>query len=174
MTQAPAPLRVVPARLEDAPALLALRKAVLAEGRWFATHVDEHSGGLDQARATIHALGQQPNGLMLAAWEGDDLVGLLAVHGERLARMRHLGRLEMMVAAPFRGRGIGGAMLASCLRWAEANPMLRKISLAVFADNDRAVALYQSHGFVQEGRREGEYLLEDGSVRADLLMAREV
>ena len=88
--------------------------------------------------------------------------------------MRHLGRLEMMVAAPFRGRGIGGAMLASCLRWAEANPMLRKISLAVFADNDRAVALYQSHGFVQEGRREGEYLLEDGSVRADLLMAREV
>jgi ribosomal protein S18 acetylase RimI-like enzyme len=166
------PLSVGLAHPEDAEALRALRRAVLAEGRWFATRADEHAESPPQARAAVEALLRQPNGTALVARRGPALVGMLAVHGERLARMQHLGRLEMMVAAEERGRGVGRALLGEALRWAEANPLLRKLSLAVFADNARAVALYEGHGFVREGRREGEYLLEDGSLRADLLMAR--
>ena len=167
-------MRIATAALEDAPALLALRRAVLAEGCWFATRIDEHAGDLEQARAAVHTLQRQPNGTMLVATGGGELLGMLAVHGEGLARMRHLGRMEMMVTTDARGQGVGGALLDACLVWAQSNPVLRKLSLAVFVDNAAAVALYQRRGFVLEGRREGEYLLEDGTLRADLLMARDV
>lgn len=165
---------VGPARLEDAQALAELRRAVLSEGRWFATLADEYHGGTVLARATIEGLLRQPNGTVLVARVDGELVGMLAVHGERLMRMEHVGRLEMMVAATARGRGVGTALLDACLRWAEANPVLLKLSLAVFADNARAITLYTSRGFIVEGRREGEYLLEDGKLQADLLMARNV
>ena len=169
---APGPLRIVPATPADARALFDLRRSVLAEGRWFATRADEHRGGPSGVLATIEALAEQPNGTLLVAWLGDELVGMMAVHGERLARMAHIGRMEMMVAQQARGQGIGKALFGAAVTWAERNPVLRKLSLAVFADNARGISIYERHGFVVEGRREGEYLLEDGSERADLLMAR--
>jgi ribosomal protein S18 acetylase RimI-like enzyme len=171
---AQAGVHIEPARPQDAEGLVALRRAVLAEGCWFATRADEYVEGATQARAAVAALRRQANGTLLVARLDGQLVGMLAVHGEGLARMRHLGRLEMMVARDLRGQGIGRALLAEALRWARANPVLRKLSLAVFEDNGAAVALYRSRGFAQEGRREGEYLLEDGSRRADLLMALEL
>lgn len=170
----PAGLRIESARPGDAEALVLLRRAVLTEGRWFATRADEYLEGPAQAQAAVAALRRQANGTLLVARLDGGLVGMIAVHGEPLARMRHLGRLEMMVALEHRGLGIGRAMLAEALRWSRANPVLRKLSLAVFEDNVAAVALYRSCGFTQEGRRSGEYLLDDGSLRADLLLARSV
>jgi ribosomal protein S18 acetylase RimI-like enzyme len=52
--------------------------------------------------------------------------------------------------------------------------MLQKLSLAVFADNSPAIGLYRSLGFIEEGRRIGEYREEDGRLRDDLIMARSV
>jgi ribosomal protein S18 acetylase RimI-like enzyme len=173
MSAAPG-LRVRVARPQDALPLRELRRAVLAEGRWFATRVEEYGATVQQLRTMLAELAERPNGFSLVAVVGDEPIAWLVVHGERLARMAHLGRLEMMVRREHRGRGIGAALLREAIERAEANPLLRKLSLAVFEDNERAVALYERHGFVREGRREGEYLLEDGSLRADLLMARAV
>ncbi len=79
----------------------------------------------------------------------------------------------MMVDAGFRGQGIGRALLAGATAWADAHPGITKLSLCVFAHNTRAIALYRAFGFVEEGRREGEYRFPDGSVRGDVLMARD-
>jgi RimJ/RimL family protein N-acetyltransferase len=48
---------------------------------------------------------------------------------------------------------------------------IEKLSLAVFAENQRAIALYKSCGFVEEGRRKGEFRV-GGRAVDDLLMAR--
>ncbi len=175
MVSLPADFRITDARAEDAGALRELRRAVLAEGCWFATRVEEYGATLEQVSDMIVGLLRQPNGFLLVARSDDhQVVGCLAVHGERLARMAHLGRLEMMVAAPWRGRGMGSALLDAAIARAEANPSLRKLSLAVFEDNQAATTLYANAGFVREGRRQGEYLFEDGTERADLLAARDV
>ena len=58
----------------------------------------------------------------------------------------------MMVAADWRGRGVGTALVAAAIEWARARG-LHKLTLSVFPHNDAAIALYRKFGFVEEGRR---------------------
>jgi RimJ/RimL family protein N-acetyltransferase len=54
-------------------------------------------------------------------------------------------------------------------RWA-ADRGLRKVSLGVFPDNGRAIAVYEKRGFVREGLRRMQY--RSGSeFRDEVLMA---
>jgi RimJ/RimL family protein N-acetyltransferase len=56
--------------------------------------------------------------------------------------------------------------------WAEANPLLEKISLAANADNENAIRLYRKFGFVEEGRRPKELKLGPNCYADDILMFR--
>jgi RimJ/RimL family protein N-acetyltransferase len=61
--------------------------------------------------------------------------------------------------------------MSSVIKWAKHNPEVQKLALTVFADNDRAIRLYERNGFEVEGRRSREYRLSDGSWRDDLMMS---
>ena len=175
MTGSEGPVTIEDARVRDALATLALHRAVLAEGRWFVTEPHELMITLELREHQIRSLGQSDNGCFLVARRPPVRVaGFLTLTGGSLARTRHLARLELMVAAQHRGEGIGRALVQHALDRAGATGVLRKVSLAVFADNTRAVALYHSLGFVQEGHRRGEYLEADGTERDDLILCRSV
>jgi ribosomal protein S18 acetylase RimI-like enzyme len=165
-------VEVAPARVEDAPALAALHRAVLSEADWFITLPHEHFGGVDQKIRQIRDFSRAGNSVFLVARVDGRVVGYATVHGGSLTRMRHAGKLEVMVAADARGQGVGEALVRGCVAWAEAHPEIVKLGLSVFATNDRAVTLYRKLGFIVEGRREREYRMEDGSWRDDLLMYR--
>ncbi|HEX6761510.1 MAG TPA: GNAT family N-acetyltransferase [Gaiellaceae bacterium] len=62
------------------------------------------------------------------------------------------GEIGMMVAAGWRGRGVGTALVAAAVDWARARG-LHKLSLGVLPQNTAAIALYRKAGFVEEGRR---------------------
>jgi RimJ/RimL family protein N-acetyltransferase len=62
------------------------------------------------------------------------------------------GELGMMVAAGWRGRGVGTALVAAAIEWARERG-LHKLTLSVFPQNEAAIALYRKFGFVEEGRR---------------------
>ena len=61
------------------------------------------------------------------------------------------GEIGMMVAAGWRGRGVGTALVAAAIEWARERG-LHKLALSVFPHNNAAIALYLKSGFVQEGR----------------------
>jgi RimJ/RimL family protein N-acetyltransferase len=61
------------------------------------------------------------------------------------------GEIGMMVAADWRGRGVGTALVAAAIEWARARG-LHKLTLSVFPHNVAAIALYRKFGFVEEGR----------------------
>lgn len=90
---------------------------------------------------------------------GTEIVGSL-----HLDRNRHgYGEIGMTVAREWRGRGVGSALLAAAIEWARECG-LHKLSLAVFAHNDRAIALYRKFGFVEEGRRVKQYRRTSGEL----------
>lgn len=158
--------------IADAPLVVQARERTLAEDRFFITHGDEFSGLVMEEEHLIDRLMGSDNGCHIVARLDEDIVGVATVEGGVLRRTRHVGRLSMLVRREARGAGVGRALLDAQISWATENPVLEKLSLAVFEDNGRARALYESKGFVVEGRREREYREDDGSYRTDLLMCR--
>lgn len=156
----------------DARGLVELRRAILAEGAWFTTEPDELQESVGQRADLIRQARHAGNQVALVARVGADVVGTLTIEGGRLRRIRHVGRLEMMIAGPWRGRGLGGELMLAGLRAARRTPALEKVELAVYAHNTRAIALYSRHGFVEEGRRRGQQRLPDGTWADEVWMAR--
>ena len=73
------------------------------------------------------------------------------------------GEIGMMVAADWRGRGVGTALVAAAIEWARARG-LHKLALSVFPHNDAAIALYRKFGFVEEGRLVRHVRRADGQL----------
>lgn len=165
-------LRIEPARRLDALPTLDLQRRVVAEGRAFVSLPDELVATLASREAFVESASRSDRErLYVARLPGARVVGYLQLDVVPLQRLRHVGRLELLVDGRFRRQGVGGALLDRAIADAKAGGVLRKLALAVFADNEPAVALYRSRGFVEEGRRRGEVVMSDGSARDDLLMA---
>ena len=75
-------------------------------------------------------------------------------------RRRHVGSIGMAVHDDFAGRGLGDALMRALLELADNWLALRRVELTVFVDNERAIRLYERHGFVREG------VLKDYAFRA--------
>ncbi|MGB3336277.1 MAG: GNAT family N-acetyltransferase [Devosia sp.] len=86
------------------------------------------------------------------------------------AHERHLGELGMGVVAEWRGRGIGKSLLVETVMAADAEKFLR-VELSVHSDNIRALSLYRSFGFVEEGRKSKARLKSSTPVDV-IMMAR--
>ena len=79
------------------------------------------------------------------------------------------GVLSITIAHDWRDVGVGSEMVAAAQRWVRERG-LRKLSLGVFPDNERAVAVYEKRGFVREGVRRQQYRSGD-TYRDEVLMA---
>ena len=77
----------------------------------------------------------------------------------------------MAVHDAFTGRGVGTAMMAAALDLADNWLNLRRVELKVYADNARAIALYERFGFEREGRLR-DYAWRAGAYVDSLAMAR--
>ena len=139
---------VRPARPRDARAILALARAVAAEGRWIrARRVTRTTR--DYRRLTRDAWSR--SGAFLVAEADGSVVGTLRIAREQQEPIDHVATFGMQVAAAWRGRGVGSALLAEALRWA-GETGVRKVELSVYPDNKAARALYARFGFLEEGR----------------------
>jgi len=98
------------------------------------------------------------------------VVGWCDLRPKTTPTLRHTAVLGMGIVAAYRGRGIGGRMLAATLELALARG-IRRSELIVRADNAAAIALYRRFGFVQEGTCRN-YMRVDGVDYDALLMAR--
>ncbi|WP_027797806.1 GNAT family N-acetyltransferase [Paraburkholderia acidipaludis] len=86
-------------------------------------------------------------------------------------RRAHCGSLGIAVDDAFQGRGVGSALMAAIVDYADRSLGLRRIELEVYPDNAAAIALYRKFGFVEEGRSRGSSI-RDGVLADTLHMAR--
>lgn len=108
--------------------------------------------------------------LALVAEGGGGLVGDLVFKNGKRGRMAHCGLFGIAVNEGWRGVGLGRFMIRTLLDWAWASPLIEKVSLGVFAENTAARRLYESMGFVEEGRRLREFKLGPGRYADDIVM----
>ena len=157
-----------PATTADAWAFAEVIAAVAAEERWIATEppvdvavrAERMREALERGRDRFWVL------------EDDDgrVVGNLGLHPTHADGVVSLG---MAIVAGVRGRGGGSALLQAAMAWLHDSGH-HKVELEVWPDNERAIALYERHGFEVEGLRRDHYRRRDGSLRSALIMARPV
>lgn len=160
-----------PARQEDAAGVLALSRAVWAERLYTVTETSSLT--VSQQAGLIAAL--EDRDLMLVAEEAGALVALLSAYPYmrgRSPKVDHVAEFGMSVGEPARGRGIGTAMLAYLDLWAPTRGY-EKVCLSVFSTNERAIRLYAKMGYLEEGRRKGQFRL-DGQYIDEVLMGKRV
>jgi RimJ/RimL family protein N-acetyltransferase len=156
----------------DAAALLAHLKALAAEpGINIPLAPDEITTTLEQEKALLADIAQSERAIMLVAEAEGAIVGELSLKAISPRRaVRHVATLGMSVAQPWRGKGVGRALMTDVLAWAPTAGLTR-IELYVYARNAPAIALYERFGFTVEGRRKG-FIREGDTYLDDLVMAR--
>jgi putative acetyltransferase len=109
--------------------------------------------------------------LHLVAERDGRLLGSAGLHPMPQLRRRHAALLGISVAREAQGLGVGRALMQALCDYADGWAQILRIELAVFTDNERAIALYQRFGFRHEGTHRG-YALRNG-IYADVdAMAR--
>lgn len=155
----------------DAPALVALAEAVGAEPEgWLVS--DRGWRSVADERRYLRALRRHPHAAVFVAETAEGVVGRLSVARDPHPASFHVADLGLMVAAGYRRRGIGRALLERAVEWAR-QAGVRKLELHVFPHNAAAIALYETFGFRREGYRKGHFRRGAEYVDA-ILMAYDV
>jgi ribosomal protein S18 acetylase RimI-like enzyme len=143
---------VRPARPEDARSFLNMWRTVVEEKRYVRS--DSVNRSVRYYRRHYFRRPWTDEQASLVAVHGDRVIGHLNVAREEGPMTRHVASLGMAVAAEWRGKGVGSALLAETIRWAEEMGV-EKLALSVYPHNEAALALYRKFGFQEEGRLTG-------------------
>ena len=103
----------------------------------------------------------------------DEIIGFLTLEPTRRRKVRHVVELGMSVRLDSRGKGVGRRLVEYAIDWAKRNGRIEKITLNVFSGNVSATKLYETAGFVIEGRLKNQIRIE-GEYQDLILMAREI
>lgn len=161
---------------DDAQARIQMLRDVFADSPWLLSTPDEVKP-LPEMVAHIQRAAAHPAALAMHAIELDadgnegKTVGSLGLHTGTHRKADHHVDLGMGLLTPFRGLGLGRAMLEAALDYAAGVPGLEIVYLGVIPENATAAALYRSVGFTEEGRQRGFLKLPGGSRHDHVLMA---
>jgi putative acetyltransferase len=141
----------------DVDAVMALREVVAGEGRGIGAELP-----LDVERDRRMILGSIESDTQqsfVAVDGGGAVIGNLGIelHGYGVAE------LGMMVDSAWRGKGVGRALLEAGIAWARSVGA-HKVALQHWPTNERAAALYERFGFVEEGRLRRHYRRRNGEL----------
>ena len=155
----------------DAPALIALDLEVVAAGVGTIYEPGEVNEDVEARRRKVRRLLDAPRSHLIVAEHGGRVIGEASFRAGHSRRTHHHGLLGLSVAAAWRNRGVGRALMTALIGWCRDHPDIERVCLWVFSNNEPALALYRSLGFVEEGRRVREIRLGPGKYCDDLVMA---
>ena len=119
---------------------------------WLLTYADENSFSAEQESEFLQARTDSPDEIEILAEIDGKVVGMAGVsRGGRMDKVKHRAELGISIDRDFWGLGIGRALTKACIECAE-KAGYAQLELDVAAQNERAVALYESEGFVEYGR----------------------
>ena len=137
--------------------------------------VMENTLGLPSERVERNIDGFQRMGpddhVFAAVLEDGTLIGTAGLNVHPNPRMRHGATLGILVHTGYQNQGVGTALMKTVLDLADNWLMLVRVELEVFADNERAIHLYEKFGFEKEGLMRMS-VVRDGQYQDNYKMAR--
>jgi RimJ/RimL family protein N-acetyltransferase len=167
-------VRIRLARIEDASALCAAeietaKTPGLLRSRPYELRVESFA----QRIAELNAPGNK--GRYIVAVAANDASDSPMAHAlldpMALANNAHIFRLTIVVHPGHTTRGVGRMLMNDLMQWASHDTRVEKIELLVRATNERAIRLYRSCGFIEEGSIARCLRLQNGTYIDDLMMA---
>ncbi len=152
----------------DAANMIAYSKLVFASTDQLLNTVEEYTITIDSEKIWINNFLQNPNSIALVAELNNQIVGMLFFVSQTKKKNSHTGEFGVNVHPDFRSLGIGKALTEYLIDWAKAHAQIEKVSLQVFATNDKAIQLYNRLGFKEEGRFP-KAIKQDNGVYADII-----
>ena len=110
---------------------------------------------------------------LLAVLDGN-VIGMAGIEciGRR-EKVRHRANVGISIDSAFWGLGLGKALMAACIECAK-KAGYKQLELDVFEQNERAIGLYKSLGFVPFGINPKAILDREGKYQAMVLMRLEL
>lgn len=140
----------------DVDGILTLLGRVADEGLWLLT---PSSADFALRRARFLETIARGNAGMFVAVAESEIVGEIGMY----PLAEGLQSIGMAVAATWRRRGVGSALLSCGIDWARASGA-HKVVLEVFPHNTAAIVLYEKFGFAREGYRKDHYRRQNGEL----------
>lgn len=156
---------------DDAEAVCRIFPETHAESDFLMYLPGEFDLTIEQEREWIRERIENENCLVLTVECDGRLVAFAGAESTKFRRARHQAELGITVVKECWGMGLGRRLTECIIAWATGQN-LRKLYLRVFDDNERAIALYRSLGFIEEGRLREDMLRADGSYSDTIVMAR--
>jgi len=165
-------LLVRAARPEDADQLAAMMNTIVQEDIYTLAGPGERTITAERERQRLAEYAAAPGYLHLVAEVAGSIVGQIDFTNGRWRKTAHAGELAIYIAKEWRDQGIGAILLQRLLDWATEHPTIEKVTLAVFSNNPRAIAVYRKCGFEEEARCARDMKLASGEYVDSVLMYR--
>ncbi|MES1043242.1 GNAT family N-acetyltransferase [Bacillus obstructivus] len=157
-------------KLEDATKLLQHTQLVFTQSTFLLTTPEEFTLTIERQRDWIEEQSKIGN-YMLVAEDNGKIIGFLNASRSQRKRVSHNCMFGISIQKDYWNKGIGRKMIMKMLQWAESHPQIEKVLLEVFAHNERAIHLYQSLGFIEEGRKKKHIKFDDGTYIDEIIMS---
>lgn len=145
-------MKIRRANIDDAERVLQFLRDFRAEGLETVLR-HEALPSVDDEQAFIRKLDGEGGILFVADIDGE-IAGCLTAEVHRHPQLKHSCDFGVGVLAKYRSQNVGSQLIAQLVAWARSKD-LRRVELAVFGNNQKAISLYRRLGFVEEGRKDG-------------------
>lgn len=158
----------------DAKAMCEYLLATAEETHFLVRYPEETSADLEEEAHFLQMLAESESNFMIAAFDGQKVAGNVAV--SRISaryKMAHRAELGIAIRREYWNEGIGQWLMKAAIT--EARRVgYEQLELGVFADNARAIALYEKLGFLEYGRGPRAFRLKDGTYIDEVLMSLQI
>lgn len=161
-------LQISRPRGENAAEILEYLKIVGGETHFLL--MDEKGLGISGEREAkiLEAAYVEPRGGMHFGKINREIACMFSLSRHPRRRLAHTGEIALSVRKKYWHIGVGSAIMEALIELAK-EASLKNVELGVYADNERAIALYKRFGFEEIGRHRGRMCV-DGEYYDEILM----
>lgn len=156
----------------DAEAMLIHTRKTVGETHFLTRYEEEVETTPERQQQMIKDMREDESRLLLSAFVGGRPVATIGLNGvSGHIKMHHRATFGLFVEQEYWGMGLGSYLIGEVTEAAQKMGY-EQLELGVFADNERARALYHKMGFEEWGRKKRAYHLKDGSYVDEIVMGK--